>query len=168
MRRIASSLISVSLLAAASTATAVPTDGIWLLRENFCASLNGGRRQCSRGPEHLMFFGDQVYFRDGGRAPWVSIGTVNLTGRRITVVVSREGVGRLVENRIGVDVTELLQDFSFVYSGKLKGERIVMGRVHASLAIAAEETTYRLRARATFVGRRVGDAYEVPPPEEEG
>jgi hypothetical protein len=165
MKSVGALLAATALLAVAPISSAVLSpDGIWSLHEQFCVSVNH-KTQCGRGSEQLMFFDGEAYFDDGTGAGWTEIGTVTTSGRKLTVNVTREGVAALVGHRIGVDVTDLLQNFSFTYAGSLRGGKIVNGRARASIDIATEDMTYRIRLNGTFTGRRVGDAYPVPPPD---
>ena len=153
-------LAALPLLAAPAFAS----DGVWRLNERFCLTVDG-QRQCSRGTEDLMFLQGVTYYRPDAGDFWTEIGTVTTNGKTFFVQVSREGVGRLVANRAGVDVTEMLQEFLFTYRGRIAGDRIAGGRAKMNLAIAVGGETHRVHGAAAFSGRRIGDAYPVPPPD---
>ncbi|HJQ85518.1 MAG TPA: hypothetical protein VKA21_15630 [Candidatus Binatia bacterium] len=163
----ATGLLALLLLSSVAPALAAPTDGIWTLRERFCVTVNG-KRQCGAGREQFMLLETVAWYRPAPDDAWTEIGTVVTSGSKLTIVVSREGVGRLIAARVGADVSDLLQNFVFTYSGRHRGSRIAFGRIRVSVDIATEETSYRIRGRGTFTGRRVGDAYPVPPPEPPG
>src|SRR5688572_2914064 len=160
MTRIAYLLALFMLLAAPAHAS----EGIWRLRERFCLTVDG-RRQCSRGTEDLMFYQGMAYYRPDPGDFWTEIGTVTTNGNRFFVQVSREGVGRLVANRAGVDVSDMLREFLFTYRGRVASNRIVGGRAKVNFTLDVDGNLHRVRGAAAFTGRRIGDAYPVPPPD---
>lgn len=163
MKHAGSLLVGLFLLGV-GPASGAGSDGIWTLRERFCVSVNA-KRQCGRGSEQLMFLEGIAYYREAPDAPWGELGAVSTSRHRITVRASREGFGGFVSGHLGFDVTDLLQNFSLVYSGRLGRGQITNGHVRASVDISSEELTYRIRIAGPFTGRLVGDAYPVPPPD---
>jgi len=145
-------------------APALAADGVWTLRERFCMTVDG-RKQCSRGTEDLMLLGGTAYYRPDAGDFWTEIGTVTTNGKSFLVRVSRQGVGRLVANRAGIDVSDMLRDFLFTYKGRIAGTRIVGGRANVNFVIDVGGDTHHVRGNAAFTGRRIGDAYPVPPPD---
>jgi hypothetical protein len=160
MKRIATLIAAIPLLSMSAEAA----DGVWTFNERTCLTVDGDKG-CSRGHEDFMFLGSTAYYRPDAGGYWTEIGAVTIEGKSVFVQVSREGVGRLVAARAGVDVTELLQEFSFTYKGRLRGNRIVNGRARVNLVITVDETTHRIKGNATFTGRRIGESYPVPPPD---
>lgn len=160
MHRIARVVIGLLLWTTSGRAA----DGIWILRERFCVVADGAR-SCGRGQEEFMFRDGIAYFRTGPEAYWTEVGVVGTAGKSVRVQVSREGIGRLVEDRIGIDVSDLLEQFSHVYKGRVVGSQIVNGTVRVAFRFDYDGTSHVVRGGGTFRGRRTGDAYPVPPPD---
>ena len=155
-------LVTLALLLCSIT-PALAADGVFTFRERYCLSVDG-QRQCSRGHEDFMFLGSVAYYRPDADSYWTEIGTVG-GGKTIVLTVSRDGIGRLVAARAGVDVSDAITQFTFTYKGRVQGKRIVNGHAHVDLTIDLYGETHRIRGNVSFTGKRIGDAYPVPPPD---
>lgn len=159
MNRARSILLAISVLGVSSG-----TDGVWTLREHFCLKVDR-KKQCGPGTEDLLFLAGTAYFRTDPSDDWDVIGTVGTTGRRVVIDVGREGFGRLVAAKTGVEVTEYLTTFALVYRAVQRGDKLAKGRVRADATLDVEGTPHSLHLRGTFTGRRTGDA-SLPQPNE--
>jgi hypothetical protein len=153
---------TVLLLGSMSAAAASPNlEGMWNFRERYCIDVND-QRWCGRGVDAFMFSGTIAYYRPAGDAGWSVVGTLTTSHRHVAVRISREGVGMLVRQLVGADVTELLHAFSFVFTGIVHPGRITAGHERLSLDLRREGTIYRIRSTGRFTARRTGDVCCLP------